>query len=135
MAEPFDYASLVAVAESLTERFGRSITMIAYDTTMADANEPWRGPADPRVAPDLTVTFNGVFVEPESLARLGDQINMTDLSNRAQKVIICTPGIDTDVKLYDEVIDSVDNLSWKILMAEVLRPGPDVCCAFLWVRR
>jgi hypothetical protein len=134
VAELFDYASLIAVAEGLTRKFGRSITFVGFDTVPAAPSEPWKGPTAPRTT-STTLTCDGVFVEPESLARLGIQFQSEDLMNRAQKVIICTPGIGADMKLYDEVIDSTDTLPWKILMSEVLQPGPTLCCAFLWVRR
>ena len=127
-----DYVKLAATAERLVANSGRTITLVQFNSTPADANKPWRGAADPRITPDATLSIVGAFVEPRSDIRLGLSSEIADLLARSSQVIIVAST--ADLTAYNEVIDS-DTTRWKILGLEKLKPGDTTLLYFIGVVR
>jgi hypothetical protein len=130
-----DYSTTIATAQRLITKFGRAITLVEFDTTLADSAKPWDGPADARTAPDSTLALDAVMVQPGgSSQQLGFQVFNEDLVARMNGLFIVSPGAAADLALYQEVID-LDLVRYKIIATEVLRPGPDVIVGFIGVSR
>jgi hypothetical protein len=130
-----DYSTTIATAQRLITKFGRAITLVEFDTTLADSAKPWDGPADARTAPDSTLALDAVMVQPGgSSQQLGFQVFNEDLVARMNGIFIVSPGAAADLALYQEVID-LDLVRYKIIATEVLRPGPDVIVGFIGVSR
>jgi len=130
----FDYTGLVADAQALIFEFGRSVSFIKFDTTPADAAQPWLGAAAPRTVPDATLAVNAVFVEPDSTRALGLSHTDNDMVKRSEQIMILSPGASDDLDTYQEVIDS-DGTRWKVVGVQVLKPAEVVVLAFVGVMR
>src|SRR5690349_6330469 len=116
----FDYTKTLARAQERIERFGREITFIQLSAGPSDPTKPWQGSTDARATPVSTLTLFGVFVEPESLERLGRQRASGDFIKSAEQVIIVSTS--ENLGKFDEVVDS-DGASYKIDNIQSLGPG------------
>lgn len=129
-----DDAALIALAQRLITASGRAVTLVEFNSTLADANKPWEGAADPRVTPDSTLVVDAVFVEPQSALRLGLIYLTDDMIKRAEQIMLISPGASDNLSSYQEVIDE-DLSRWKIIDNRVLKPGSSVILNYLTVER
>lgn len=127
-----DYVALAATAQRLIQENGRSISLISFNATAADANKPWRGATDPRVSPSASLTLYGCFVEPSSAIRLGMSTETSDLLKRSTQIVMVAST--ADLSSYNEIIDS-DTTRWKIEGMEKLKPGETTLLYFIGVKR
>lgn len=131
MAE-FD-AEILAVAQELITENGRSVTLIAFDSTEQNAAQPWNGPADPRAVPDATLAVDAVFVDPSSARSLGVSRPVEDLVKRYSAIMMISPGAQVDLSQYQEVLDGTNRS--RVESIESLRPGGTTFIHFLGVVR
>ena len=129
----FDYAEIREIAEELIEEFGRQITFVQLDSTASTPAKPWRGNTAPRGNPIQTLTLYGVFVEPESLERLGKQRVSNDFIKSAGQVLIVASAVDLGV--FDEVVDLVDDSEYKIDNHQMLNPGDEIILHYFRLQR
>jgi len=130
-----DYSTTIATAQRLITKFGRSVTLVEFDTTLADSAKPWDGPADARTAPDSTLVLDAVSVQPGgSSQQLGFSVFSDDLISRLAAIFIVSPGASADLSTYQELLDT-DGVRYKIDAVEVLKPGPDVIVGFIGVSK
>lgn len=131
-----DYAALATTAQELTTAFGRTVTLIRFDQDPADANEPWKGPADPRAAPDASVTVGAVFVSVSSASKLGMMTDDDELLKRTKDVAIIAPGpTETeDFGTMNELIDT-GSVHKRITFVEKLQPASTALLYFVGVER
>lgn len=127
-----ELSPLIAVAQRLITENGRSVTFIRQDQTLADAAQPWLGPADPRTTPDVTLVVDAVFVEPSSGVKLGLGTEQSDLIMNSDQIMILAAG-DVDLTQFQEVLD--EGIYWKITVIETLRPGATTVLSFVGVKR
>lgn len=129
---PFNYAPKLALAQKLIKFYGRPVTLVQLNSTPTDPTKPWQGTANPRATPAATLVIYGVFVEPESLERLGKQRASSDFIKSAEQVlIVSTPE---NLGIYDEAIDE-DGSTWKIDNLQSLQPGGITLLHYLRVQR
>ena len=128
-----DFTEIITVAQELITENGRSITLVAFNSTPQDPARPWLGPTDPRAKPDSTLTLDAVFVHPSSATALGLSQSGFDLLKTAEQIAIASPGATADLSVFQEVIDGTTR--WKIEKIETLRPGREVVLAFIAVKR
>lgn len=129
-----DLVKMAVMAERLIAQSGRAVTIIKFNTTPADAAQPWKGAADPRVDPDGSVSTTACFVEPSSMVSLGMSTVDSDLVKQSTKIMLVSPGetISEDLTKYDEVID-FDGTRWKIVTVETLQPAENVILYYIGV--
>lgn len=127
-----DYDKIYRSALKRTLKYGRAITLVQLDAGPTDSNQPWKGKTSVRTDPLATLTVNGVFVEPESLERLGKQRQSNDFVKSAEQVIIIVH--DGPLGQYDEVIDK-DLSRWTIHNLQELGPGDSILLHYLRVQR
>lgn len=128
----FNYQRIYDSALKRTEKFGRPITLVQLDASPTNPAQPWKGNTDVRGEPIASLTVNGVFVEPESLERLGKQRQSNDFVKSAEQVIIII--YDGPLGQYDEVIDS-DASRWVVHNVQELGPGDKILLHYLRVQR
>ena len=129
----FDYDKTLRTGKRLVAKFGRSIILVQLNPGPADANQPWKGGAATRSDPLDSLTVNGVFVEPESLERLGKQAQSNEFIKSSEQVIIVAS--EFSLEHYDEVIDSLDGARYKVHNIQQLNPGDKVILHYLRVQR
>lgn len=128
-----NYAAIAASAQARVERFGRLITFVKLSAGPTDPTKPWKGVTDPRaIEPEESLEIYGVFVEPESLERLGKQRSSADFIKSAEQVIIV--ATTQDLGKFDEVIDT-DGSRWKIDNLQSLTPGDTTLLHYVRVQR
>jgi hypothetical protein len=119
-ATKFDYKKVQTRAIARVAKFGREITLVKLSGDAPDSAKPWRGPTNVRSETPLeSVTTSAVFVEPESLERLGLQRQAGDFVKSGEMVAIVAST--QDLSNMDEVIDG--EIVWKIFNVQVLTPG------------
>jgi len=129
-----DIPALITTTQRLITENGRSVTLVEFNSTLADSAKPWQGAADPRVTPDSTLVVDAVFVEPQSALRLGLIYLTEDMLKRAEQIMLISPGAALDLSEFNEVIDT-DLSIWKIIDNRVLKPGSSVVLNYLTVTR
>ncbi len=127
-----DYGPVIATAQRLITKFGRSITFVSFDETLADATKPWQGATAPRGGGATTLVEDAVFVGPG--AALGLSITLEDLIKRSEQMLIVSPGAAVTLDIYEEIIDD-DTSRWKIVGMEKLQPAGDIVLYFVGVKR
>ena len=128
-----DLAPILVIAAQLVKENGRSVTLIKHDATLADASQPWEGPADARAAPAATAVLDALFFNPAAIvAELGITFESTDLVPRAEQIMMVIPGA-VNVEDFQEVLD--DGTYWKIGHIEIFKPGTVVALAYIAVGR
>ena len=117
----YDYAEDIAFAQEVIAEFGRPCTFEIVTSTPADTSKPWNGPAAPVAASSSAVP--AAFV-PVSGAGLGKQVEEDMLLHRAQQVCLVAPSAaepSFDFAACHRVQDG--GVSWRVVKAEVFRPG------------
>ncbi len=128
----FPYPKVLARAQKRTKKYGRLFTLVQLDGTPSNASEPWKGNSDVRGTPLETLTVYGVFVEPESLERLGKQRQSNDFVKSAEQVIMVAHG--GSLGHFDEAIDA-DGSIWTIHNDQELAPGDSIVLHYLRIQR
>lgn len=129
----FNYAKTLRTGKRLITKFGRSVTFNQLNAGPDNAAQPWKGTVDVRSEVIDSLTVNGVFVEPESLERLGKQAQANEFIKSSQQVVIV--ATEFSLEHYDEVIDSVDGALYKIHNLQQLNPGDQVILHYIRVQR
>lgn len=129
----FDYDRILRGAKARVTKFGRSVTFVQLNPGPDNAAQPWKGTADIRTDVIDTFTVDGVFVEPESLERLGKQAQANEYVKSSEQVIIV--ATEQSLEHYDEVIDSSDGSRYKIHNIQQLNPGDRIVLHYLRVQR
>lgn len=129
---PFNYAPKLALAIRLVKFYGRPFTLIQMDSTPSDLAKPWRGTAEPRATPTSTLSIYGVFVEPESLERLGMQRSSSDFIKSTEQVMIVAHG--SSLGKFDEVIDE-NGTEYKISNIQEMQPGGTIILHYIRMQR
>lgn len=125
------HEEFLELAEELIPENGRSVTFIQLSA--ASGGFPGEGPADPRNPPARAVTVIGCFVEPDSLQRLGITTKIDQLLQTSDRICLITGT--TNLRGYDEVIDSDDGRYYKIQGMEELKPGTTSLLYFVGIER
>lgn len=133
MSGDFDYPSIAADAAAIVSDAGRNMTLRALDTAAPDVSKPWRGPVNPRLTPLATVTLKAVFVPLSSANQLGLSRQTLDLIKNADE--LCLVGSSLDLAKYQELIDSKDGRTYKIISMEVLSPGDLILLTYLVLKQ
>jgi hypothetical protein len=128
-----NYDEDLAFAIDMVQEFGREVTFVKLTAGPTDTAKPWRATTAPRDNPEETITVEGVFVEPESLERLGKARASGDFIKSAEQVLIVAS--DQDLGRFDEVIDSADQSAWKIDNHQMLAPGNKIILHYFRVQR
>lgn len=128
----FDYPRVLKRAQQRTKKFGRLITLVQLDSSSAVPAQPWKGNTDVRATPVASIQLYGVFVEPESLERLGKQRQSNDFVKSAEQVIIIAHG--ETLGQYDEAIDT-DGSHWTIHNIQELAPGDSAVLHYFRAQR
>lgn len=129
----FDYSEVIAVADELTQEFGRQVTFVRDNETPDDANKPWGG----STGADTTVDLWGVFVPPNTVRQfgvtaLGQGTEWKDLIAFSEQIAIVYPGVN-DLRNFTYMQDGAER--WNIIGLQVLKPAADNVLAFVGVRR
>lgn len=115
-----NYTRIYNKAVTRIRKFGREVTFVQLDPGPDNAAQPWKGTTTPRAEPLDSLTVHGVFVEPESLERLGKARVSNEFVKSAEQVIIL--AYNGSLGHFDEVIDK-DLSLWKIANIQSLGPG------------
>lgn len=129
----FDYDKILRSAKQRITKFGRSITLVQLNPGPDNAAQPWKGGSAVRTDVIDTLTIDGVFVEPESLERLGKQAQANEYIKSSEQVIIT--ATEFNLEHYDEVIDSLDQSRYKIHNLQQLNPGDKIILHYIRVQR
>lgn len=119
-----DYTRLQKTADRLIKKSGREISIVRLALAEDTDETPWRGTTKPRQEPEDVVETSGVFVPISATSYLGIEIVFkNDNVARGQQVIL-VPALasEDDISEYDEVHDN--GSIWKIVRAQLLKPGP-----------
>lgn len=128
-----DFTRLLATAQRLITKNGRSVTFISLDETPPDPAKPWDGPTDPRATPSSTLVVDAVNVDAASAVRLGLVAESSDLLKRAESFLIVSAGANVDLKLFQQVLD--EGVYWNIEGVNQLRPASITVVSFVGLRR
>lgn len=128
----FNYSKTLASAQKRIERFGRLITLVQLDAGPTDPTKPWLGNSTPRASYLASLQVYAVFVEPESLERLGKQRQSNDFVKSAEQVAIIAHG--SPLGQFDELIDT-DGSSWVCHNIQELAPGEQAVLHYLRLQR
>lgn len=129
----FNYAKILRTGQRLVTKFGRSVTFVQLGSGPDNAAQPWKGTSTVRTDPIATLTVNAVFVEPESLERLGLQVQANEFVKSTSEVVIVVT--DQSLKQYDEMIDSFDGARFKMANIQQLNPGDSLVLHYVRVQR
>lgn len=129
----FNYAKILRSAKTRIAKFGRSITFVQLNPGPDNVTQPWKGTTEVRSDPIATLTVNGVFVEPESLERLGKAMVPNEFVKSSEQVIIV--ATEFSLEIYDEVIDSLDGARYKLANIQQLNPGDNIVLHYVRVQR
>ena len=116
----FDYSGLLASAQALIQKFGRSITFLKLDSDPANMDKPWLGATAPRSAPAGSATLYGVNVPVSSLADLGGLSKTDDLLRECELAFVVEAQGD-DLSLFHILQDGSSD--YKIKVVRTLAPG------------
>jgi hypothetical protein len=120
----FDYSGFVNVADSLIDRFGRTVTIIKVSRDAANTAKPWRGPTSTSVDD----SFDAKMVIPSEIEADADRVGAPfrrppmKQGGPVQAFLAAKNITDKDVKTYNYVSDG-DRLRTIVSVDEV-RPGP-----------
>jgi len=124
-------ASLLATAQRLIDKHGRTVTLIEFDNSIANPAFPFEGPVSPRGVPARSTAYRACFVEPDSLQRLGITTKVDELIQRSDR--ICLIAGPDSLAGYNEVVDQAQN--YRITGIETLQPGETVFLHFVGTAR
>jgi hypothetical protein len=113
-----DYNAKAALVASKIQQYGREVTFLKLDKTVADATKPWRGATDPiGNAEELPVSI--VSVDPTSLSSLGNSRKLQEMIKTSREIMMApATGALED---FDMVQDGIDR--FRITGVEKLKPG------------
>lgn len=111
--------TLVALAQRLIKKRGRSVTFKELGRTPADPLYPFEGPTSPEASAVRTLTTFGCFVEPDSLQRLGLSTKLEELIQRSDRIMLVAGQSSLDG--YNVVVD--EGQTYQLSGFETLRPG------------
>jgi hypothetical protein len=129
----YNYDRTLRTGRRLVTKFGRSVTFIQLGAGPDNPAQPWKGTSGVRTDPIAEFTVDGVFVEPESLERLGLQIQASEFIKGTSEVVIVVT--DQSLKQYDEMIDSHDGARFKVNNIQQLNPGDKIILHYVRVQR
>jgi len=118
-----NYANFRALADRLISENGRDLTIVRRDqANFTDPAKPWRGSTE---ASTISTVVKGVFIEYEKEDVDGDLIRRGD-----KRVLIAASDVEDEttgtlnvkVEDYDHILDGT--VRWKIIVAELIEPGP-----------
>lgn len=124
---------MLRTGKRLVTKFGRSVSFVQLGAGPDNAAQPWKGTANVRTSPIAELTVNAVFVEPESLERLGLQVVSNEFIKSTEQVVIVVS--EFSLKQYDEMIDSVDGARYKIANIQQLNPGDSLVLHYVRIQR
>ena len=110
------YDSIAADVLAIIAETGRTMRALRMSSVPADANKPWRGPADgSAVASDVAVkaVFDEASIEPSASE------NRPNL--KTQKVYVAASGAP-DLSLYHKIVDA-DARVYRIVSCVPVKPG------------
>ena len=127
-----NYTALADKAKVLIATYGRSVTFLRLDRTVADADKPWRGATDP-IGDAVELATKAVFVPPASATKLGLTTETGDLLKRSSSILIVALGATApeDLSTYDVGEDG--SRRWKIEGVETLKPADTTLLYFVGV--
>ena len=125
---------MATTARRLIDKNGREMSIIKLGKTFADPSAPWRGQGNPRQVPDAEVAARGVFVPLYSQVFLGSgEKESKGLMRGEQICLVAAPPSGENLVDFDEIVD--DEVHWKIVRPQVLRPGATSVMYAFEVRR
>jgi hypothetical protein len=128
-----DYVELAALAKSLIDEAGRSITVIRFKQTANEPAKPWKGPGDPTAVPDASATVRAVFVGASGGPSLGISAQHKDLLARCKEVCLVDPLASFDLSTANVIVDG--GVHSKIEFVDVLKPADTVVLYIIGVSR
>lgn len=119
-----DYARLQKTTERLIAKNGRAIAVVKLAEAEDTDETPWRGTTKPRDEPEESVAAYGVFVPISATSYLGIEIafKADNVARGQQIVLVPANASEEDMSAYDEIHDN--GSIWKIVRAQILKPGP-----------
>lgn len=129
-----DYLGLKEMTDTLIKESGRSVTFIRQDESAVSSTKPWNGFSS---GSEITFSTYGVFTTPSAakqfgLMALGAGTEYDDVVSFSEQVIMVSPG-ETDLREYPNVLDQ--EVRWKVIGLQVLKPSTTTLLAFVGVRR
>ncbi len=112
-----DFTALAAVAKTLIDANGRTVSIVRKGSHAQDSDMPWRGTDD---YPETTITGKAVFV---SESDLGHTVRDSEDTRRADKVALFAANDDGGHSLEEFHVIVDGSVEWKIGRAEVLQPA------------
>lgn len=116
-----DYPHLLTIAQKLINNAGRIVTLTKLGSTVPDPTKPWRGPADPRSPVGSSATYKAAFLILSGHYKLGLTQTTMDLAKKSDAT--CLIASSDNLETYQELTDSTDGRTYKILGSEGLKPG------------
>lgn len=117
------------LAEELIAEDGRDVVFIQLAEDVGSF--PGEASGDPRNPPARSVSVKAVFVEPDSLQRLGITTKVDQLLQTSDRICLVPGTYDLDGM--NEVID--EDRYYKIQGMETLRPGTRTLLYFVGLER
>lgn len=129
-----DYVKMAATALRLVTKNGKTITLVKLATTPSDVTKPWRGPVDQRGPAAASVDLKGVEV-PLLKRQFGAAYSKKDIPDTVTDAFLVAPALSgtPDLTEFDELIS--DGVTYKIEVADVLRPGPVILLYYFMVSK
>lgn len=91
MSAAFDYSGLLAVADRLIPRFGRSVTLRRQSASSTDPAKPW-GPKDPTGSDIQAIAATAVFFDREAgsfdSVTAGIGLGVTNVEEKTARVFV-----------------------------------------------
>jgi len=118
-----NYSNFRTLADRLIGENGRNLTIVRRDqANFTDPAKPWRGSTE---ADTISTVVKGVFIEYEkedvdgTIVRRGDKRVLIAASDVEDET---TGNLNVKVEDYDHILDGTTR--WKIVVAELIEPGP-----------
>lgn len=134
-----DFTRFQSLANRLIRENGRTVTLRRLPRKSDDCDKPWRANSDDsqseeRIFPEAEADVVGVFV-PGSGGGLGLTKMFDQLTPRPEQIAIIEPQDGTDdFTEYDEICDT-DNLVWRVMQWEKLKPADTIVLYFAALKR
>lgn len=125
-------ATLSAMVLRLINKRGRTVTFKELGSAPANPSFPFEGPTDPEVSAVRTLSTKAVFVEPDSLQRLGITTKVEELLQRSDRIML-VPGSVGSLDGYNVVVD--EGQTHTVTAIETLKPGTTTLLHFVGTLR
>jgi hypothetical protein len=115
------HTTLANTASRLIEKHGRSVVLVTKGSASPDPTKPWR-----TSAAEVESTIRGVMVDPSdgSFGYITPAESAQLIARGSKVFLVAAKSIDDTLPPEDLLrIKDDDNSSWRILSAELLRPG------------